>query len=169
MNNAYVEKIVKKKSTPQTALIRILSALSVVIVSYVIMVLMGLIYGLLVIAAGACLVYYVFLNTSIEYEFILVKSELSIEAIYGKNRRKMLHTFDVSKCEIIAPADSTYVAGYHKNEQMKSLDYTSGIGEEPVYILLVSYGAESAKLYMEFNDRMLEAMRLAAPGKVKTQ
>ncbi len=50
---------------------------------------------------------------------------------------------------------------------MKAFDYTSGENNEPVYILIVSYGASTAKIYMEFDQKMLDAMKMAAPGKVK--
>ena len=86
----------------------------------------------------------------------------------GKNKRKNQQTIDVSKCEVIAPVESTYVSGYHRNSQMKSFDYTSGTGGEPVYIMIAPYGAASAKIYMEFDEKLLEAMKMAAPGKVKT-
>ena len=151
MNNGYVEKLVKKKTSPHTMLIHVLSILIALMIILVINVYFGIVYGALVAAACIYLVYYIIANTSVEYEFVLVKNELSIEAIYGRSRRKLLHTFDVSKCEVIAPVDSTYVAGYHRNTQMKMFDFTSGEGEEPVYILIVPYGAETAKLYMEFN------------------
>lgn len=166
MNNGYVEKLVKKKTTTQTTFIRILAVLAAILISYVSNVYWG-IYALLVVFACAYGVYYLFLNTSVEYEFVLIKNELTIEAIYGKNRRKQLHTIDVSKSDLIAPAESTEAAYYHRNTQMKTLDYTSGEGEEPVYLLVVSCGAETVKLYMEFNERMLEGMKQAAPGKVK--
>ena len=80
----------------------------------------------------------------------------------------LFRSIDVSKCEVIAPVESTYVSGYHRNSQMKSFDYTSGTGGEPVYIMIAPYGAASAKIYMEFDEKLLEAMKMAAPGKVKT-
>jgi hypothetical protein len=105
--------------------------------------------------------------TYVEYEFVLVKNELTIDAIYGKNKRKSLHTIDVSKCELIAPVTSTYAAGYDRNTEMKSFDYTSGEGKEPVYLLITNFGAAPAKIYMEMDEKMLEGMKMAAPGKLK--
>ena len=167
MDNRYVEKLVSKKTEISAIVLRISVLVIALFFSYVIASLIGFVYGLIAIFFLGYLTWYVFFMTSVEYEFVLVNNELTIDKIYGKNKRKTQHTVDVSKCEVIAPIESTYVSGYHRNTQMKAFDYTSGENNEPVYILIVSYGASTAKIYMEFDQKMLDAMKMAAPGKVK--
>ncbi len=167
MDNRYVEKLVSKKTEISAIVLRISVLVIALFFSYVIASLIGFVYGLIAIFFLGYLTWYVFFMTSVEYEFVLVNNELTIDKIYGKNKRKTQQTVDVSKCEVIAPIESTYVSGYHRNTQMKAFDYTSGENNEPVYILIVSYGASTAKIYMEFDQKMLDAMKMAAPGKVK--
>lgn len=167
MDNRYVEKLVSKKTDIGAILLRIATVVVSLLLMYITSFFWG-IYGLLAIFVLGYAIYYVFFITSVEYEFVLVNNELTIDAIYGKNKRKNQQTIDVSKCEVIAPVESTYVSGYHRNSQMKSFDYTSGNNEEPVYLLIAPYGAGTAKVYMEFDKKMLDAMKMAAPGKVKT-
>ncbi len=167
MDNRYVEKLVSKKTEISAIVLRISVLVVALFFSYVIASLIGFVYGLIAIFFLGYLTWYVFFMTSVEYEFVLVNNELTIDKIYGKNKRKTQQTVDVSKCEVIAPIESTYVSGYHRNTQMKAFDYTSGENNEPVYILIVSYGASTAKIYMEFDQKMLDAMKMAAPGKVK--
>lgn len=167
MDNRYVEKLVSKKTEISAIVLRISVLVVALFFSYVIASLIGFVYGLIAIFFLGYLTWYVFFMTSVEYEFVLVNNELTIDKIYGKNKRKTQQTIDVSKCEVIAPIESTYVSGYHRNTQMKAFDYTSGENNEPVYILIASYGASTAKIYMEFDQKMLEAMKMAAPGKVK--
>lgn len=167
MDNRYVEKLVSKKTEISAIVLRISVLVVALFFSYVIASLIGFVYGLIAIFFLGYLTWYVFFMTSVEYEFVLVNNELTIDKIYGKNKRKTQQTIDVSKCEVIAPIESTYVSGYHRNTQMKAFDYTSGENNEPVYILITSYGASTAKIYMEFDQKMLEAMKMAAPGKVK--
>lgn len=166
MDNTYVEKLVSKKMTTTTAMIRVATIVACVIAIYVLSFYLG-IYGLVAMFVCGYLIYYVFSVTSVEYEYVLVKNELTIDGIYGKNKRKTLQQIDVSKCEVIAPVESTYAAGYHRNTEMKSFDYTSGTGEEQVFLLLISFGAAPAKVYIEVDDRLLEGLRMAAPGKLK--
>ena len=167
MDNRYVEKLVSKKTEISAIVLRISVLVIALFFSYVIASLIGFVYGLRAIFFLGYLTWYVFFMTSVEYEFVLVNNELTIDKIYGKNKRKTQQTVDVSKCEVIAPIESTYVSGYHRNTQMKAFDYTSGENNEPVYILIVSYGASTAKIYMEFDQKMLDAMKMATPGKVK--
>ena len=167
MDNRYVEKLVSKKTEISAIVLRISVLVIALFFSYVIASLIGFVYGLIAIFFLGYLTWYVFFMTSVEYEFVLVNNELTMDKIYGKNKRKTQQTVDVSKCEVIAPIESTYVSGYHRNTQMKAFDYTSGENNEPVYILIVSYGASTAKIYMEFDQKMLDAMKMAAPGKVK--
>lgn len=167
MENRYVEKLVSKKTDTKAVLLRVFTIVAALFLMYILSFYLG-IYGLVAMFFLAYGIYYVFFITSVEYEFVLVNNELTIDAIYGKNKRKNQQTIDVSKCEVIAPVESTYVSGYHRNSQMKSFDYTSGNGGEPVYIMIAPYGAASAKIYMEFDEKLLEAMKMAAPGKVKT-
>lgn len=166
MDNRYVEKLVSKKTDTKVVLLRIFTVVTALLFMYILSFFLG-IYGLVAMFVLGYAIYYVFFITSVEYEFVLVNNELTIDAIYGKNKRKNQQTIDVSKCEVIAPAESTYVSGYHRNSQMKSFDYTSGNNEEPVYIIIAPYGAATAKIYMEFDERLLDAIKMAAPGKVK--
>lgn len=167
MDNRYVEKLVSKKTEISAIMFRIAVLVAALFFSYVITTLIGFVYGMIAIFFLGYLTWYVFFMTSVEYEFVLVNNELTIDKIYGKNKRKNQQTVDVSKCEVIAPIESAYVSGYHRNTQMKAFDYTSGENNEPVYILITPYGASTAKIYMEFDQKMLEAMKMAAPGKVK--
>lgn len=171
MDDNYVEKLVSKKADTKALLLRagvVAAALFVLYLSIFFLGTLGLLaYGLVAVFFLIWLVYYVFFMTSVEYEFVLVKSELSIDVIYGKNKRKHQQTIDVAKCELIAPVESSEARGYNRAAQMKTFDYTSGKNEEPVYLLVAPYGASMAKVYMEFDEKMLAAMKMAAPGKIK--
>lgn len=173
MNEQYVEKLVSRKADSKIILLRALVLAAVFLVLYLSIFFLGtlglLAYGLIAVFLLCWLVYYVFMMTSVEYEFVLVKNELTIDAIYGKNKRKNKQVVDISKCEVIGPTDHPHVIGYHKAAKMKTFDYTSGRGEEPVYLLVAPYGAEMCKVYMEMDDRMLDGMKMAAPGKVKNE
>ena len=125
-------------------------------------------YGLISVFLLVWLIYYVFYMTSVEYEYALVKNELSIDIIYGKNKRKNEQNIDVSKCELIAPVNSSEAQAYRNATQMKTFDYTSGENTEQVYLLITPYGASVARVYLEFDEKLLAAVKIAAPGKVKS-
>ena len=165
MNDNYVEKLVKKKADAKTMLIRTGVIVLGLLIVYLSVVFLGYLsvayYGLISVFLLVWLIYYVFYMTSVEYEYALVKNELSIDIIYGKNKRKNEQNIDVSKCELIAQA-------YRNATQMKTFDYTSGENTEQVYLLITPYGASVARVYLEFDEKLLAAVKIAAPGKVKS-
>lgn len=88
MDNRYVEKLVSKKTEISAIVLRISVLVIALFFSYVIASLIGFVYGLIAIFFLGYLTWYVFFMTSVEYEFVLVNNELTIDKIYGKNKRK---------------------------------------------------------------------------------
>ena len=101
MNDNYVEKLVKKKADAKTMLIRTGVIVLGLLIVYLSVVFLGYLsvayYGLISVFLLVWLIYYVFYMTSVEYEYALVKNELSIDIIYGKNKRKNHKKRDLSK------------------------------------------------------------------------
>ena len=83
MNDNYVEKLVKKKADAKTMLIRTGVIVLGLLIVYLSVVFLGYLsvayYGLISVFLLVWLIYYVFYMTSVEYEYALVKNELSIE------------------------------------------------------------------------------------------
>lgn len=166
MENSYVEQLVKRQNSTLQIGLRVGAVVSAVVITYIMMLLIGIISLVAAFALGYG-VYYVFIMTSLEYEYVFVNGELTVDIVYGKSKRKRSGTFDIKKSEIIAPLKSDYAAMYHKNMQMKAFDFTSGTDEDKVYLMAAPYGAGTAKVYFEPNENMLNAMRTQAPSKVK--
>lgn len=166
MKDAYVEQLVIRKISMLNMMLRVCAIVSGILITYILTILVGLIslVAAFVIIYG---VYYLFMMTSIEYEYVLVNGELTIDIIYGKNKRKTAGVFDIRKAEIITKTGSSSAVSYERNEQMKTFDYTSGTEENEVYLLVAAYGASNAKIYIEPSKEMLEAIRTQAPNKFK--
>ncbi len=167
MGDTYVEHMVKVKTSNTQMIIRMITLVGCIFVAYLALIILGITFAVIAIFGLAYLVYYIFIMTNLEYEYVLVNGDLTIDCIYGKSKRKKAAKFDVAKCEMIAPVESTYVAGYNRNENMKKMDYTSGVSSENIYIMIIAYGAENAKVYLEMTDAMISSMRTSAPNKVK--
>ena len=166
MGDSYVEQLVKRQSSMLQTGLRVCSVVSAVIITYIMLQLIGIISLIAAFAMGYG-VYYVFIMTAVEYEYVLVNGELTVDTVYGKTKRKKSGTFDIKKSEVIAPVNSDYGAVYHKNMQMKAFDFTSATDESRVYIMVAPYGAGTAKVYFEPNEAMLGAIRIQAPSKLK--
>ena len=96
MKDAYVEQLVIRKISMLNMMLRVCAIVSGILITYILTILVGLIslVAAFVIIYG---VYYLFMMTSIEYEYVLVNGELTIDIIYGKNKRKTAGVFDIRK------------------------------------------------------------------------
>ncbi len=166
MNETYVECLVERKQNPFSIVIK--AAMIALCAVCVILSLAGLPFMLLLaVIIGAVAGYLVFPVLSIEYEYLYLDKEISIDKIMSKQKRKKELVLDLIKMELLAPASSHEFDSYlNRNVQIK--DYSSGMegeGHKPYYL---AYHDEKTEMLvkLEPNEEMLKAIKLVAPRKV---
>ena len=163
MNDTYVEVMVAKKKTPFLGATRIvLYALALLCF------ILSLTNGLLLIgtAVFAALAFFLIPRLDIEYEYLYIDKEISIDKIMSKEKRKHVYTVDLNKMEIIAPVNS-HELDSHKAGEAKVYDFTSGEEDAKVYSIVYASGNEGTVLVnFEPNEEMLRAIKNVFPRKV---
>ena len=134
----------------------------------VVFVLVGFIFlpgipGLLLAALAAIGAYFAYLNASIEYEYLYVDKEISIDKVLAKSRRKKAASYSLEQMEIFAPLNSHRLDSY-KNRQMKTIDYSSGIAAQPERRYMMIWNGDT-KLILEPNAEMVSKLREIYPGR----
>lgn len=161
MNETYVEWLVKKKTPAYMTLLKILSIMLAACFIFVGFIFWpALILGI-VIAVGA---YIVYLNADLEYEYLYLDKELTIDKVMAKTKRKRVAVFELGKMEIVAPIKSWHLDNY-KNRTDKVTDYSSGEEKKPDKRFIFFYEG-GRKIIFEPNEEMVKAMQFAAPRKV---
>lgn len=161
MNETYVEWLVKKKTPAYMTLLRIFSIMlsaAFILVGFVI------VPALLIGIAIGVAAYFIYMNSDLEYEYLYVDKELTVDKVMAKTRRKRVAVFDVGKMEIVAPIKSWHLDNY-KNRNDKVVDYSSGEEKQPDNRYVFFYEGRQ-KVIFEPNEEMIKAMQLAAPRKV---
>ena len=166
VSETYVECLVAKKSS---FLLRLLKTL--LIMFAVIFLILGMISTLsiagliiaIVLGVGA---YFAHMYADIEYEYLYLDKEISIDRVMAKSRRKRIASYDVERMEIIAPVKSYHLDSY-KNREMKTIDYSSGVVEQPDKRYMMVYEGNT-KIFMEPSAEMIKAIQMVAPRKVFT-
>ncbi|MBO5056138.1 MAG: hypothetical protein J6C64_07285 [Lachnospiraceae bacterium] len=161
MNETYVEWLVKKKTPAYLAFLKILTimlAVCFIVVGFVF--LPALLIGVIMAVAA----YFVYLNSDLEYEYLYVDKELTIDKVMAKSRRKRVATFELDKMEIVAPIKSWHLDNY-KNRSDKEVDYSSGVENQPDRRFIFFYDGQK-KIIFEPNAEMIKAMQMVAPRKV---
>ena len=161
MNESYVECLVARK--PSTGL----TVLKVVLI---VVAVLGFLLGmasplLLIVALAACVgAYFAGLNSNLEYEYLYVDRELSVDKILNKTRRKKVEKFELDRIEYFAPINSWHLDGI-KSRQFKVTDYSSGVAGQPDKRYVLIYNGER-KVIFEPSAAMVKAMQGVAPRKV---
>lgn len=161
MNETYVECLVKKKTPSYMRFLRIL-----LIVLTVFFVLVGLLLlpALLIGIVLGVAAYFMYLNSDLEYEYLYIDKELTVDKIMAKTKRKRVAVFSLDKMEIVAPVKSWHLDNY-KNRSDKTTDYSSGEEKQPDKRFVFYYDGQK-KIIFEPNEEMIKAMQFVAPRKV---
>ncbi len=161
MNETYVEWLVKRKTPAYMAFLKILfTVLAVFFVLIGLLLLPALLIGVICGVAA----YFITLNADLEYEYLYVDKELTVDKVMAKSRRKRVAVFSLDKMEIVAPVKSWHLDNF-KNRSDKAVDYSSGEEKQPGKRFVFYYDGQK-KVIFEPNEEMIKAMQTVAPRKV---
>lgn len=164
MNDSYVEILVKKQSGQADFAIKlgmvILTAALALAVVFTGIWLLAIPAVLLLVADGIFLP-----RLDVEYEYLYVSGELTIDKIIGKTKRKNCVQVEMDKVEIIAPQDSDRLSDY-RNLKCTEYDYTSHKDNVAPYVCIYHEETAVKKISFEPDDKMLELMRQTSPRKI---
>ena len=109
--------------------------------------------------------FFVFQNTDIEYEYLYLDKEISVDKIMGKSKRKRVATLDVNKMEILAPEKSYQLDSYRNRQVKTTTDYSAG-GDLPDMKLYVMYYDGNQKYLLNLDEEFAKIVKGVAPRKV---
>lgn len=161
MNETYVECLIKRKTPTHLKMLKILL---VTLTVFFVLVGIALIPALLFGIAFGVSAYFMHLNTELEYEYLYVDKELTVDKVMAKTKRKRIAVFSVDKMEIVAPVNSWHLDNY-KNRNDKTVDYSSREVKQPEARYVFYYEGRQ-KVIFEPNEDLIKAMQFAAPRKV---
>ncbi len=92
-------------------------------------------------------------NAQVEFEYLLVNGEFSVDCIYHKARRKHKASFPVQQFMLVAPVDSAQLSSFRR-EAGRVEDFSSGAGTEKQYAILVR-GQKMAEIRITPSATML--------------
>ena len=162
MNDSYTEWLVKRKAPAYNIIIKAVLIFLCLISAFLALT---TVFGILVLTAVGAATYFIFQNLSLEFEYLLVNDQITIDKIMGRARRKKAWEGVLSEVQIVAPIDS-YVLKDYENPSMKILDFSSHIPHAKVYGMIHQGEGHTTKIIFEPNDRILQHIRQRSPRKV---
>lgn len=165
MSDTYVECLVRGKPSGVAKAMKVV--LIILIVLFVLsMILTGMV-GLFLAAISGVGLYFVNLYTHVEYEYLYLDKEISVDRVLGQAKRKRMATYSVDRMEILAPVRSSHLDGY-KNRKVKTTDYSSleDVKADQGYAMYYEGGE---RVLLSPSEELLKAVKNVAPRKVFTE
>lgn len=170
MNDMCVELLVKKPDS------KVMSALHTIMMGLgVVLFLAGLFYGFPFTLLGIllCVVGLLFCggawllgqNAKVEYEYLYLDKELSVDKIKNQSDRKKVATYKLETMEVMAPKASHRLDPY---QNLKVRDFSSETKEGNAFELVVEGEKGKERIIIDTNEELIKAMRMAAPRYVFT-
>ena len=165
----FVEQIVARKNPPFTKV-----TLGVMIVLTVFVGLNGILLlqpvALVLFLALLAMLYFMFLQVNIEYEYSVTEDVLDIDIIRWKRKRKHLVSMSMDSVVVIAPARTDPVSAY-VGRKLKTYDCTSHDADHEYYTLVFKPQGETVeqKVLFEPDETVIDALWRKAPSKVHKQ
>ena len=161
MNDTYIELLVKKPdSKTATLLHKIMIGVGAVLFlaglfTYIIFILIGL-----VLLIGSIVPMFF---TDIEYEYLLLEKELTVDRIRKKESRKTVASYDLGTMVVMAPKGSEQLKRY---EQLKVVDYSSDSEEGNPYEIVVDGKAGKVRVLVDTTQELVDTIRRMSPRNV---
>ncbi|MDE5589876.1 MAG: hypothetical protein K2J60_12180 [Acetatifactor sp.] len=163
MSETYIECLVKAKSSMLGKFFKYLLFLLTAMLLVLMFLSMSMILFILAIVAGVG-AYFVGMYTDLEYEYLYLDKELTIDKVMGKSKRKRVAVYQLDRMEIFAPIKSYHLDNF-RNRQTKDKDYSIGYEEQPD-LRYVMYYEGGERLILSPSPELVKIMKNAAPRKV---
>ena len=163
MNEAYVECLVKgKKNIKAQAGMVALVVLAVLIV--VVAFFLGRLWIALFAIAASAGAYFLSAYIGVEYEYLYLDKEITIDRIYNQEKRKRVEVISFDKIEVVAPIKSYHLDKFGKVSN-SARDYSIGVEEKPDrrYVIFLE---NRQQIIFSPNEDMVRVMKNAVPRKV---
>lgn len=163
MSETYKELLVKRQGS---FVMGVLRTVLIMLAVFFIITGFGSIFGLLIGVVLGIIAYFVYLNTDVEYEYLYLDKELSIDKVMAKTKRKKAASYVIERLEIMAPVNSHRLDSYNNgSRQWKTCDYTSKRKEtkEACYVMIFE---GTTKVIIEPDKEFVKAIYTNAPRKV---
>ena len=162
MSDMYVECLVKAKTNTLAKFFKVFLIILTVIMAFFTM--LGFAVAFIVAIVCGVGAYFVNLYSDIEYEYLYLDRELTIDKVMAKTKRKRIATYNLDRIEAMAPVYSYHLDNY-KNRQVKVKDYSIGYEEKPDKRYAVYYEGGD-KLILSPSEDMVKVMKNTAPRKI---
>ena len=160
MDKGYYEFLVKAKPNTTAKILKVVLVILAVLVILGALLLGNTILIILGIAFGGE-AYFASLYTEVEYEYLYLEKELSIDKVFNKERRKHVETLSIDKALVFAPEKSSKLDNYGKVEG-KVTDYSCAEDNNGLKKYVMFYEG-NRKILFSLDEEMIKIFKNKCP------
>lgn len=165
----FTETIIKQKKSPMVYLATLGMILATLIVWVFSLALMSIpalssLVGILDVGI-VYLSYYVISGFNIEYEYIATNTDLDIDKIVNKRKRKRIISLRLSDIDILAPVENAR----ENSGQTKIINAAKSKNDPDAYYIITSKNGQKTKIIFNPNEKMIENAKRFYPERVITR
>ena len=158
MSDVYVECLVQARKSGLKKVVQVLLIVLTVIFGLGMIIFWPMVLPAIITGVVA---YFVGLYSQVEYEYLYLDKELSVDRILAQSKRKRVAAYSLDRMEIFAPVNSWHLDSF-KNRNVKVEDY-SGEEQDKCYCMYYEGGL---KVVLSPSEDMVKALKNVAPRKV---
>lgn len=166
----FTEHIIKQKKSK----FQLLATLGMIVVTIAVWVLTlpftiyPIVQSVVVLAdaAFAYLTYLVATSFNIEYEYCITNSDMDVDKITNRKKRKRIATIKLSKIEIMAPVGDIRFENEESGEFADVIMAAISPVHPHAYYVIFDNNGKRTKLIFNPNQKMIDAAKTFAPRKV---
>ena len=113
------------------------------------------------------LAYFLIVRMNVEFEYIITNDEMDIDKITAKKTRKRIITIDLKKVDLISSVNNRDFKSELESPRTNIIWANSNSAGNTYFINFTKDG-QTYRVFIDANEKMLEAMKVAAPRKVHT-
>lgn len=160
MDERYIEQIVKKKDSPFNGLIKSGLILVGVLLFFLGVGTMRMGFAMIGILFFVAL-YFITPYLSVEYEYLYVSKEISVDKILNKENRKKMGNWELTNLELFVSIESDRLKEY-ENKKYTVLDFTSREADARVYVMIIN-DKKPVRIHFEPNDELIYMIKSNFP------
>jgi len=109
--------------------------------------------------------YFVCPAPDVEFEYLYLGKELTVDKIIAKSKRKNAGTYDLNKMEVMCPLNSHELDSY-KSRNIPVKDYSSKKPDSKTYVIVYHDEQEELMIYVDGAAELINAVKNTMPRKV---
>lgn len=161
MNDFYHELLINRKKQNMDFVIRTLVYFfgAILLLSSYFFGPVSLVAFLIFIAAAY---YFILPKLAVEFEYSMLNSDITIDIIYKKQKRKNLFSFDIKDALVVAPYESSHIK---QHEGTPIVDCSSKDTKDIVYAIIISINSQKKCILINPDDKLLDIFATYLPRK----